>query len=351
MIYTLTLNPSLDYIVRVEDFRMGVVNRTAEELVLPGGKGLNVSMVLQNLGVASVALGFTAGFTGEEIERLLSERSVRTDFIRLPGGMSRINVKVKADRDAHGAIPEQQSVHDGATQHAEETEINGMGPSVGAGELERLFWKLEALSEGDILVLAGSVPTSVPKTVYADVMKRLSERGISMVVDATGEALLKVLPYHPFLIKPNHHELGALFGEDLVAACGGDPEALRESIVIHAKKLQALGARNVLVSMGAMGGMLVTAEGSCHYAEASEGKVINSVGAGDSMVAGFLAGYLQAKQEANASNEQIAQEALRWGLCAGSASAFSQNLATGEEIFRLLRRKGTTEYENSSILS
>lgn len=301
MIYTLTLNPSLDYIVAVENFQLGAVNRTREEVIFPGGKGINVSMVLKNLKVESVALGFTAGFTGAEIERLLAEREVRAEFLRVREGMSRINVKVRGAR---------------------ETEINGMGPEIDGAAMTMLMEKLWALKEGDFLVLAGSIPTAMPKRVYADLMEKLDGKGVHVVVDCTGEALLATLPHHPFLIKPNHHELGELFGVDLESGS-------IDQLSLYAGKLREMGAENVLVSLGGRGALLVCGEGKVYSMEAPAGKVVNTVGSGDSMVAGFLAGYLQ-------GGEKRYQAALRLGVCAGSASAFSMELATGEEVERLL---------------
>lgn len=300
MIYTVTLNPSLDYIVEVENLRLGVTNRTFYEQMLPGGKGLNVSFVLKNLGMESTALGFLAGFVGKEIKRRVEETGVATDFTELQEGCSRINMKVRNE--------------DG-------TEINGMGPVIPEGVLIEWMERLGKLKSGDVLVLAGSIPTSVPSTIYMDIMKRLKERGILFVVDATKELLTNALPYHPFLIKPNHHELGELFGVTLNT---------REAVVPYAKRLQEQGAKNVLVSMGSSGAVLVDAEGEVHLSAAYEGKVINSVGAGDSMVAGFLAGFLEKKEY---------DYAFRMGLAAGSASAFSEQLATKEEVEALLAKK------------
>lgn len=357
MIYTLTLNPSLDYIIAVKGFGFGKVNRTEEELILPGGKGLNVSRVLGNLGSDSVALGFTAGFTGEEIERLMADSGVQADFIRLSAGMSRINVKVRAESELEGKDERETAVAgkdarnalmEGGIEerHTEETEINGMGPAIGGEALEALYGKLDELHDGDFLVMAGSIPASMPKTIYADVLERFSGRGINFVVDATGDALLKALPYHPFLIKPNHHELGELFGREVD---GSIPE-----IETLAEKLQDMGARNVLVSMGGKGAVLVTEHKSCYYKEAPGGKVVNTVGSGDSMVAGFLYGFMEGGkllEPASAASGDLDGiqaityggkadipyiAALDWGVCTGSASAFSLELATREEVVALL---------------
>ena len=300
MIYTVTLNPSLDYIVEVSDLTLGVTNRTSYEQMLPGGKGLNVSFVLKNLGIETTAIGFLAGFVGKEIERRVQETGVQTEFVKLSEGCSRINMKVR---------------------NVDGMEINGMGPEIPADQVEVMLDCMEQkLQEGDSLVLAGSIPASMPATIYVDMIKRLAEKNLQITVDATKALLLNVLPYHPFLIKPNHHELGELFGVTLTT---------REEVVPYAKKLQEQGARNVLVSMGGQGAVLVDETGKVHSKEAPEGKVINSVGAGDSMVAGFLAGWLEQKDY---------EYAFRMGLAAGSASAFSDNLATKEEVERVFRQ-------------
>lgn len=298
MIYTVTLNPSLDYIVTVPEMTVGAVNRTITERILPGGKGLNVSMVLHNLGVESAAYGFAAGFTGKELQRLMQEKGIATDFWEV-SGMTRINVKVRGNR---------------------ETEINAQGPEISTADMEQLYHKLEALQEGDILVLAGSIPGSMPSTTYKDIMTLLSEKKINIVVDAAGQLLENILPLHPFLIKPNHHELGEI--------CNTEVET-KDQAAKYAKLLQQRGARNVLVSMAGEGAVLVAEDGSIYYGEAPEGEVVNSVGAGDSMVAGFLAGYLEHKDYG---------QALLYGLCAGSASAFSEELATKEAVQKLIKR-------------
>jgi 1-phosphofructokinase len=299
MIYTVTFNPSLDYIVDVDHFQTGVVNRTSRELLFPGGKGINVSLVLHNLGVESRALGFTAGFTGDEITRLLREKGISTDFIRAEVGVSRINVKLRSEQ---------------------ETEINGQGPVLSQSEIAQLFDKLSALSGDDVLVLAGSIPGSLPNSIYMDIMEKLNSRHVKIVVDATGELLKNVLPYHPFLIKPNHLELGELFGVELHG---------RDEVAAYAKKLQEQGARNILVSMAGDGAVLVTEDGQEFCADAPEGVVVNSVGAGDSMVAGFLAGYLGSGSY---------RDALLYGICTGSASAFSDELATSDAVHALLHQ-------------
>lgn len=299
MIYTVTFNPSLDYTVTVEHFTEGIVNRTKDEIIYPGGKGINVSMVLKNLGYESTALGFLAGFTGKELQRLLEEKGIATEFISVEKGMCRINVKIRSNQ---------------------ESEINGQGPIICEEDIAKLYEKLDTLRDGDILVLAGSVPGSMPASVYMDIMQHLQNRNLQIVVDATGNLLGNVLQYRPFLIKPNHHELGEIFGVTING---------KEEAAFYAQKLQEKGARNVLVSMAGEGAVLVTEDGSTYRAKAPEGKVINSVGAGDSMVAGFLAGYLENGDYANA---------LRMGVCTGSASAFSEELATGEEVRKLLQK-------------
>ena len=297
MIYTVTFNPSLDYIVDVSEFKTGVVNRTTGEKIVPGGKGINVSMVLKNLGSQSTALGFTAGFTGNEIERLLEEKGVDTDFISVSDGVSRINVKLRSD---------------------EETEINGQGPGISEDNINELYSKLDKLDENDVLVLAGSIPDVMPSSMYMDIMKYLSGKNIKIVVDATKNLLTNVLPYGPFLIKPNNHELGEIFGVEIKD---------KDDVIKYAKKLQEQGARNVLVSMAGDGAVLVTEDAQEFKAEAPKGELKNSVGAGDSMVAGFVYGYLK-------TNDY--KQAFMYGVCTGSASAFSEELATKAEVDALL---------------
>ena len=299
MIYTVTFNPSLDYIVRLDSFTAGEINRVNYEQVLGGGKGINVSIVLGNLGHESTALGFTAGFTGEEIKRQLDGFGVKHDFVQLPEGFTRINVKVKADK---------------------ETEINGQGPDISEAKREELFEKLDKLSEGDTLVLAGSIPKTLPDDIYEKIMARLEGRGIRIIVDAEKKLLLNVLKYHPFLVKPNNHELGDMFGVTLTTS---------EEIVTYAKKLQNMGATNVLISMAGDGAILVTADGDVYQCPAPKGKLVNSVGAGDSMVAGFLTGFIE-------SNGDF-EKAFHMGVATGSASAFSEHLATRPEVEALLK--------------
>ncbi len=299
MIYTVTFNPSLDYIVSVEDFKTGITNRTGSELILPGGKGLNVSMVLGNLGLENTALGFAAGFTGAEIVRRVEEMGVKADFIPVSGGISRINLKLKS---------------------IEGTEINGCGPVIGKDAQEQLLEKLAVLGEGDVLVLAGSIPRSVPDDIYGEILRRLAGKAVLTVVDAERELLVKVLEYHPFLVKPNNHELGEIFGVEL---------ADREAVIPYAKRLREMGAGNVLVSLAGEGAVLAAEDGNIYEAPAPKGKLINGVGAGDSMVAGFLAGWMRKKDYRNA---------FRMGIAAGSASAFSEFLASREEVMAVYRQ-------------
>lgn len=298
MIYTVTFNPSLDYIVSVKDFELGKTNRTSYEQMLAGGKGINVSTVLKNLGIENIALGFTAGFTGKEIKRMAEESGLRCDFIELEDGFSRINVKMK---DFDG------------------TEINGKGPDIDPNAVEKLMEQLRKLQEGDMLVLAGSIPSSMSDSIYRDIMSELCGKGIEFVVDATKDLLFNVLEYHPFLIKPNNHELGEIFGVEIKT---------REQVVPYAKKLQEMGARNVLVSMAGEGAVLLDESGQVFKLQAPEGKLVNAVGAGDSMVAGFIAGWTEKRDS---------YHAFKMGVAAGSASAFSEFLATEQEIKSLVK--------------
>lgn len=293
MIYTVTFNPSLDYIVSVSDFKLGLTNRTDSELLLPGGKGINVSTVLQNLGIANTALGFTAGFVGEEVRKEVEQLGVKAEFISLDEGVSRINLKLKS---------------------IDGTEINGQGPKIPREAVDALMTQLDRLGADDTLVLAGSIPASMPDDIYQKIMERLDGRNVRIVVDATKDLLLNVLGHHPFLIKPNNHELGDIFGVKL---------SDREEVVPYARKLQEKGAVNVLVSMAGKGAVLLAEDGNVYAAEAPKGILKNGVGAGDSMVAGFLAGYGESGDY---------EHAFRMGLAAGSASAFSEQLATKDEI-------------------
>jgi len=299
MFYTMTLNPALDYNMTLNEFARSRVNRSVKEEMIPGGKGLMVSRMLKNLGIESTAFGLVAGFTGAELTRMVHDLGVRTSFVSLPNGMTRINVKL------WGGL---------------EGEINASGPACDEKSLQALFEKLTVLTKEDTLVLSGSVPASLPKDIYVDMIKHVKEKGARIVVDATGELLKNTLPYRPFLIKPNHHELGELYGVSLTT---------KEDVAQYAKKLQAEGARNVLVSMAGDGAVLVGADGSVWFGEAPQGTVVNTVGSGDSMVAGFLAGY-----EAAHSVEQ----AFRTGIASGSASAFSAELGTKVEVEILLQQ-------------
>ena len=297
MIYTVTFNPALDYIAKVDHLTLGMVNRTVQEDIYYGGKGINVSIVLNNLGLQSTALGFIAGFTGREISDGVAAMGVASDFIELREGISRINVKIKSQ---------------------EESEINGQGPMIHDDELEMLYKKLDGIQDGDILVLAGSIPNTLPEDIYEKIMARLQEKDIKIVVDATKDLLLNVLKYHPFMIKPNNHELGEMFGVVLKT---------NDEIIHYAKELQKRGARNVLISMAGDGAILVDENGQTFISAPPKGTVKNSVGAGDSMVAGFIAGYLKSENY---------EDALKMGLATGSASAFSEGLATKEEVYQLL---------------
>lgn len=297
MIYTVTFNPALDYVVSVNHFTLGQVNRTVREHIFYGGKGINVSALLANLGYESVALGFVAGFTGDEIERGIRGLGFRSDFIHVEKGMSRINVKLKSDQ---------------------ESEINGMGPEITDRDVQGLFEKLEGLREGDVLVLSGSIPSSIGDDIYERIMARLDGRGVRIAVDAEKDLLLNVLRYRPFLIKPNNHELGQMFGVELDG---------QEEIAAYARKLRERGARNVLVSMAGDGALLVSEDGQVLRLGVARGVVKNSVGAGDSMVAGFLAGYLETGDYGYA---------LKLGTACGGATAFSDGIGTKEEIMRLL---------------
>lgn len=296
MVYTVTFNPAIDYVVHTAEMRLGEVNRSSSEEMYFGGKGINVSIVLNELGTPSIALGFTAGFTGEAIENVIKAMGIKSDFVRLKTGNSRINVKIKA---------------------GEETELNGQGPHIDDEALEALFVKLDKLSDGDTLVLAGSIPSSLPSDIYERIMQRLSDRKIRTVVDATNDLLLNVLKYKPFLIKPNNHELGEMFGVTL---------SEDEEIERYARKLKDMGAINVLISMAGDGAMLIDENGKCHRCGVCKGKVRNSVGAGDSMVAGFLTGAQNGDYE----------YALKLGTAAGGATAFSEGLAVKNKIEELL---------------
>lgn len=296
MIYTVTFNPAIDYVVGLNELNLGEVNRTDSERMFFGGKGINVSIVLAELGIHSTALGFTAGFTGKAIEDGLSEMGIDTDFVRLSNGNSRINVKINS---------------------GVETEINGQGPNIDNIALDKLFQKLDKIQDGDTLVLAGSIPKTLPSDIYEIIMSKLSDKKIKVIVDASGDLLLNVLKYHPHLIKPNSHELSELFNVELTSD---------NDIIKYAKKLKEMGAENVLVSMAENGALLLDSEGNIHKFGVCKGTVINSVGAGDSMLAGFIAG------SANGDLEY----ALKLGTACGGATAFSYGLAKKDFIDSLL---------------
>lgn len=293
MIYTITLNPSIDYVINLEHLNKGHVNRVNSENVYPGGKGINVSRILKTLGHDSVATGFLSGFTGDFIRNSLYELNVKSDFINLDNGFTRINVKIKSD---------------------EETEINGGGPHISDEKLKELFDKLNELNKDDILILAGSIPSTLKEDLYERIMEHVKDHNVKVVVDATKKLLLNVLKYNPFLIKPNNHELGEIFQVELKT---------REDVIPYARKMQEKGARNVLVSMAGQGAVLVAENGEVYQSPAPKGTLVNGVGAGDSMVAGFMAGWMQ---------KQDYEYAFHMGLASGSASAFSENLATKQEI-------------------
>ena len=298
MVYTVTFNPAIDYVIQMDELKTGSVNRSKSERMYCGGKGINVSLVLAELGIKSKALGFVAGFTGKAIEDGVTEKGVQTDFVHLKSGCSRINVKIKS---------------------ADETEINGQGPEISDDAIDRLYDKLDELSCGDVLVLAGSIPDSLPSDIYEKILSHISDKKIRIVVDATKDLLLNVLKYKPFLIKPNNHELGELFGTEL--------KSIGE-IVDCAKKLKEMGAVNVLVSMAGDGAILLDENGEIHQCGVCKGKVKNSVGAGDSMVAGFIAGLENGDYE----------YALKLGTATGGATAFSDELAKKDEIYNLLQQ-------------
>lgn len=297
VIYTVTFNPSLDYIVSVKDFRPGMTNRTSSELMLAGGKGINVSIVLGNLGIKSTALGFIAGFTGDEIVRRLHNGGINSEFIKINDGISRINIKLKS---------------------IDGTEINGQGPHIDSSHIEQLMNRLRRLESGDVLVLAGSIPAGISDNIYKDIMDMLKDKGVQIVVDATSRLLTNVLEYNPFFIKPNQHELGDIFNVTLNT---------QEEVIPYALELKKMGAVNVCVSMGGKGAILVADDGNVYKAKAPDGILKNSVGAGDSLVAGFLSGWIEKKDY---------EYAFRKGVATGSASTFSERLATNGEVNDLI---------------
>ena len=297
MIYTITLNPAIDYTVHVDALCEGQIIRGEKESVFFGGKGINVSNVLNELGVANTAMGFVAGFTGDAIEKWLSDKGIASDFVKLENGFSRIDVKIRSKK---------------------ETDINGKGPDISEENLNSLLKKLDRVTYGDTVVLAGSIPPTVPSDIYERIMKRLEGKNVKFAVDATGDLLLKTLKYRPFLIKPNKDELSEIFSCEI---------STNDDIVKYATILTEQGAKNVLVSLGSYGAILLDETGKSHYMEAHKGNTVNTVGAGDSMVAGFIAGY-----EATGDYEY----ALKLGTAAGSATAFCEGIATEKDIKAIL---------------
>ncbi|MCQ2982388.1 MAG: 1-phosphofructokinase family hexose kinase [Treponemataceae bacterium] len=316
MIYTVTCNPSLDYVIDVPGFAAGTLNRTSAEELYAGGKGINVSWVLHELGVPTKALGFTAGFTGAEIERRVREQGIESGFIQVPEeqGLSRINVKMRSAAGGETDSTTGNSVAGNIAATRLETEINGMGPRITENDIEQLKCRLSEVTPDDMVVLAGNIPASLPDTLYCELMELLKERGVPVTVDASGSQLNAVLQYQPFLVKPNNHELGGLFGVEITD---------RSTALEYARRLQQLGPRNVLVSLGSKGAVLVTEDGSSYEREARHITVVNTIGAGDSMVAGFLAGWLKTGSY---------ETAFEWGVAAGEGCAASTGLPTGRAL-------------------
>lgn len=304
MIYTITFNPALDYITQVENFKIGEINRTKTETILPGGKGLNVSIVLKNLEIENTALGFIAGFTGEELIKKLEEKDVKTDFVKVENGFTRINIKISSE----------------SKEKVEETALNGIGPHITPKDIEELFDKLDKVTTEDIVVLSGSVPKNISKDIYREICKKLNEKKITFVVDSTQELLMSVLEYKPFLIKPNKEELEETLNCKI---------STKEELINAAKELKKLGAQNILVSLGKDGALLLSKDDKVLVSKAPKGNIVNTVGSGDSMVAGFLAGYHKTKDY---------EYALKTGVAAGSASAFSIELATKKDVELLLKQ-------------
>ena len=304
MIYTITFNPALDYITQVENFKIGEINRTKTETILPGGKGLNVSIVLKNLEIENTALGFVAGFTGEELIHKMESQGVKTDFVKVEKGITRINIKISSINE----------------KKVEETALNGMGPQITKSDIEVLFEKIEKMSTKDVVILSGSIPKNIDNDIYEKICKKLNEKEITFIVDSTQELLMNVLKYNPFLIKPNKEELEETLNCKI---------STKEDIIDAAKKLKEMGAQNVLASLGNDGALLLTKDNDTYYSKAPRGQVVSTVGSGDSMVAGFLAGYYQT---------QNYEHALKTGVAAGSASAFSVELATKEDVDLLLKQ-------------
>lgn len=298
MIYTVTLNPSIDYVIKVDNLANGQVNRVSEEHVYPGGKGINVTRILKSLDNDNIALGFVSGFTGDYIVNSLKNLNLKSNFIKVKEGFTRINVKIKSN---------------------EETEINGQGPQISEEELNQFYGIIDKLVDGDILILSGSIPSCLDEKLYEKIMERVNSKNIKVVVDATKNLLLNVLKYKPFLIKPNNHELAEMFDVELKST---------EDVIFYARKLKEMGAQNVLISMGGDGALLVSENDEVFISSVAKGEVVNSVGAGDSMVAGFVSGYLKTNSY---------EEALRLGAASGGATAFSSDLATREFIDRLVK--------------
>lgn len=304
MIYTITFNPALDYITQVENFKIGEINRTKTETILPGGKGLNVSIVLKNLEIENTALGFIAGFTGEELKNKLEARGIKTDFVKVKKGFTRINMKISSiNKDK-----------------VEETALNGIGPEISQEDIDELFRKLDRVTKEDTVILSGSVPKNINKDIYKRICERLNKKGITFVVDSTQDLLTSILQYNPFLIKPNKEELEETLNCKI---------STKEELINAARELKKLGAQNILVSLGKDGALLLTKEDNILFSKAPKGKIVTTIGSGDSMVAGFLAGYYATKDY---------EYALKNGVAAGSASAFSIELATKKDVEILLKQ-------------
>ena len=336
MIYTVTFNPSIDYMVSVDDFAEGKTNRSKQEMMNPGGKGLNVSMMLAHLGIKSRALGFLAGFVGEQIEAMMDEKGVECDFIKLDEGCSRVNVKLRNVGASKDVISE--------------TEINGMGPSIDEIDLKRLFDKLAGLLNGDVLVLSGSIPKSLPQTVYQDILKMRGSKDIKIIVDATGKLLENALLYKPYLIKPNLPELKELFADEAVDINleSDNDDDLYNKALVYARRLREMGAANVILSLGHRGGVMVDEEGSEYHVASPKGTVVNSVGAGDSVVAGFIAGciektdpFSQGKKDPYVTtvrrNVLKGEDLLKYCIACGSATAFNEDFASKEQVLELFQ--------------
>ena len=306
MIYTITFNPALDYTVQVEEFEIGKINRTKSENILAGGKGLNVSIILKRLGIENTALSFIAGFTGKELERKIKQYNIKTDFIEINNGYTRINVKIS-------------SLKKNSLIQERETALNGNGPEITQEDIDELLEKIKKINSEDIVILSGNVPKCINEDIYEIICKELNEKNVKFVVDASQKLLMNCLKYKPFFIKPNKDELEETFNTKIKT---------KKEIIIYAKKLQEKGAQNVLISLGGDGAILLTEKNEVYYSNTPKGQVINTVGAGDSMVAGFVAGYLKKKDY---------KEALKLGIASGSATAFSAGLAMNEEINGLLK--------------